>query len=165
MSLTPFSATWTVLGAEGVSQIADKGWGSVGGGDRAGAGLEIAAVLPPVKLLRGVNLLAKEGITAMNFSRSQLQHAFKHAGDFGVAGNPNNKTLSEFGAAIQRHVDSDSTVAIQGTYRGVDVTHFVDPGTGLNVMKDSSGNFLSGWKLSDQQLKHVLDDGKLGGGK
>jgi RHS repeat-associated protein len=159
------SATWKVLGAEGVSQIADKGWGSVGAGDRAGAGLEVAAVLPPIKLLRGANLLAKEGITAMNFSRAQLQHAFKHAGDFGVAGNPNNRTLSEFGAAIQRHVESESTLAVQGTYRGVDVTHFVDPGTGLNVMKDSSGSFLSGWKLSDQQLKHVLDDGKLGGGK
>src|SRR5690606_7938405 len=100
-----------------------------------------------------------------SFSRPQLQHAFKHAADFGVSGNPSNKTLAEFSSAIQRHVDSSSTVAIQGTYRGAEVTHFVDPGTGLNVMKDASGNFLSGWKLSDQQLKHVLDDGKLGGGK
>ncbi|HGM5612214.1 TPA: colicin D domain-containing protein [Stenotrophomonas maltophilia] len=159
------SAAWTVLGAEGISQITDKGGGSVSGGDKAGAGLEIAAVLPPVKLLRGVNLLAKEGIMSMNFSRSQLQHAFKHAGDFGVVGNANNKTLSEFGSAIERHVASDSTVAIQGTYRGKDVTHFVDPGTGLNVMKDSSGSFLSGWKMNDQQLRHVLDNGSLGGGK
>lgn len=82
-----------------------------------------------------------------------------------MVGNANNKTLSEFGSAIERHVASDSTVAIQGTYRGKDVTHFVDPGTGLNVMKDSSGSFLSGWKMNDQQLRHVLDNGSLGGGK
>ena len=159
------SAAWTVLGAEGISQISDKGWGSVNSGDRVGAGLEIAAVLPPVKMLRGASLIAKEGIMSMNFSRPQLQHAFKHAGDFGVAGNANNKTLTEFGSAIERHVASDSTVAIQGTYRGNDVTHFVDPATGLNVMKDSSGSFLSGWKLSNQQLNHVLESGSLGGSK
>lgn len=71
-------------------------------------------MLPSVKLLRSFNLLAKEGIMSMNFSRSQLWHAFKHAGDFGVVGNANSKTLSKFGSAIERHVAGDSTVAIQG---------------------------------------------------
>jgi len=56
-------------------------------------------------------------------------------------------------------------MSIQGAYRGKDVMHSVDPGTGLNVMKDSSGSFLSGWKMSDQQLRHVLDNGSLGGGR
>lgn len=45
------SATWKVLGAEGVSQIADKGWSNASGGDKASAALEVAAVLPPVKIL------------------------------------------------------------------------------------------------------------------
>ncbi|WP_187775684.1 RHS repeat-associated core domain-containing protein [Luteimonas suaedae] len=158
---------WSTLGAEGVSQWYDKGWSSVDGGNRVGAGLEIAAVLPPLKLLGGARLLAKEGNTALGFSRPQLQHAFKHAVDFGVPGNASNSTMAELSTAIQRHVDSDSTIAIQGTYaRGnLAVTHFVNPNTGLNVMKDASGNFLSGWRLSDQQLKHVLESGRLGGGK
>jgi len=43
-------AVWTMAGAEGVSQIADKGWANTSSADRASAGLEIAAVLPPVKI-------------------------------------------------------------------------------------------------------------------
>ncbi|MER9755081.1 hypothetical protein NKJ46_16745 [Mesorhizobium sp. M0166] len=45
------------------------------------------------------------------------------------------------------------TQAIQGTYQGQSVTHFVDPQTGLSVIRDSSGNLLSGWKLSPKQLE------------
>lgn len=107
---------------------------------------------------------AKGAVEGLGFARSQLQHGFKHAKDFGVGGNANNKTLSEFSSALQSHVDAAGTRAIQGTYRGNPVTHHVDPSTGLNVIRDSSGNFLSGWKLSPQQLQHVLTTGKLGGG-
>lgn len=60
---------------------------------------------------------------------------------------------------------SPTTQAIKGTYRGQPVTHFVDPQTGLNVIRDSSGNFLSGWKLSPKQLEYVTTTGKLGGGQ
>jgi hypothetical protein len=103
---------------------------------------------------------AREGL---GFTRSQLQHAFKHAEDFGVTGTANNRTLADFSSALQSHVDAIGTRAIQGTYRGNSVTHHVDPGTGLNVIRDSSGSFLSGWRLSPQQLEHVLTTGKLGG--
>jgi len=54
--------------------------------------------------------------------------------------------------------------AMQGTYRGEPVTHCVDPHTGLNVIRDALGNFLSGGKLSPKQLEHVLTSGNLGGG-
>jgi hypothetical protein len=72
--------------------------------------------------------------------------------------------LSEFSSAIQKHVDAAGTRVIPGAYRGASVTHFVNPNTGLNAIRDSSGNFLSGWKLSSPQLEHVLTTGKLGGG-
>jgi len=101
---------------------------------------------------------------ALGFTRPQLQHGFKHAKAFGVSGNANPKTLAEFSSSLQRHVDAAGTRAIQGSYRGNPVTHHLDPATGLNVIQDSSGNFLSGWKLSSQQLQHVLTTGKLGGG-
>lgn len=81
-----------------------------------------------------------------------------------MSGNANNKILSEFSPALQAHVNAPETLAIQGAYRGNPVTHYVDPNTGLNVIHDALGNFLSGWKLSAQQLKHVLETGKLGGG-
>ncbi|MDZ7364068.1 MAG: hypothetical protein ONB46_25645 [candidate division KSB1 bacterium] len=43
----------------------------------------------------------------------------------------------------------------------MNVTHYVNPKTGLNVIADSTGQFHSGWKLSSVQLKHVLLTGKL----
>ena len=105
-----------------------------------------------------------EQCEVIGFARPQLQHAFKHAGDFGVIGNPSNTTLAEFSWALHNHVTAPGTRAIQGTYRGEPVTHFVDPNTGLNVIQDASDNFLSGWKLNPKQLAHVLSSGKLGGG-
>jgi RHS repeat-associated protein len=159
-------AAWKMFGAEGISQIADKGWSSASNGDRANAVLEVASVLPVAKIGEGAKIVAKEAVSSLGFARSQLQHAFSHAENFGVVGNANNQTLAAFSSAIQAHVDNIGTMAIEGTYRkNIPVTHFVNPTTGLNVMKDSSGNFLSGWKLSEQQLEHVLKDGKLGGGQ
>jgi hypothetical protein len=31
-------------------------------------------------------------------------------------------------------------------------------------MKQPSGKFLSGWRLSEKQIYHILNGGKLGGG-
>lgn len=39
----------------------------------------------------------------------------------------------------------------------------MDPQTGLNVIQKESGEFLSGWKLSEEQLKHVLKTGQARG--
>ena len=50
---------------------------------------------------------------------------------------------------------------IQGTYRGQDVTHFVDPISGLNVIGDADGAFFTGWKLGAEQLENVLGRGSL----
>ncbi|WP_236202328.1 colicin D domain-containing protein, partial [Pseudomonas pseudonitroreducens] len=126
---------------------------STGGAADAEAGLPY--VRPIVKT--SVN-------TEIAFNQGQLQHAFKHAADFGVAGNQNKAALNEFERAIQSHISDPGTKLIYGTYRGSPVSHFVNPSTGLNVIRDSAGNFLSGWKLNPQQLKYVLRDGKLGGG-
>jgi RHS repeat-associated protein len=97
----------------------------------------------------------------MNFAAKQLQKKFKHANDFGVSGNYNSANASKFQKAIEDHLANADTKVINGTYRGQSVTHYVNPNTGLNVMKDASGNFLSGWKLNPSQLTNVLTRGKL----
>jgi hypothetical protein len=94
-------------------------------------------------------------------SPSQLQRKFKHAGDFGVAGNYSRANAVEFSRALNQHVNSNTVRAVSGTYRGNPVTHYVDPGTGLNVITDRAGNFVSGWRLSDAQLQNVLRRGSL----
>jgi RHS repeat-associated protein len=101
------------------------------------------------------------GERSIRYSKKQLQHGFKHAKDFGVSANQSNKALAEFSAAVQNHVDAPGTLVIQGTYHNIPATHFVDPTTGLNVIRDATGNFWSGWKLSPAQLHHVLTTGKL----
>jgi len=100
----------------------------------------------------------------IKLSPSILQKKFKHAKDFGISGNYNASNATKLGEAIKRHVASTNTRIIKGTYRGQPVKHYVDPKTGLNVIKDASGQFVSGWKLSPAQLKHVLSTGNLGGG-
>lgn len=97
----------------------------------------------------------------MTFDRRQLQHEFKHAKDFGVLGNQNNQTLADFEKAIVDHVSSPNTRVIPGTYRGKPAVHYVDPDTGLNVFRDSLGNFWGAWKLSSGQLENVVSRGAL----
>jgi hypothetical protein len=101
---------------------------------------------------------------SVSFRESQLQHAFRHADDFGVTGNWNKAAGEAFQRAIQNHVDDAATQVIQGTYRGQPATHFYNPNTGLNVIRTQGGEFWSGWRLSPQQVQHLLRNGSLGGG-
>jgi hypothetical protein len=100
----------------------------------------------------------------LSIASSQLQKKFIHAANFGVSGSPNKQNLQAFENAIQAHVNSGATQAINGTYRGNAAIIHVDPQTGLAVITDTAGTFISGWRLSAQQLWHVLNGGKLGGG-
>ena len=91
----------------------------------------------------------------------QLQKKFKHAADFGVTGNYNRANAKKFYRAIQDHLNAPGTNEIRGTYRGKPVTFHTDQNTGLTVIQNPNGGFLSGWKLNPQQLQHVVTDGKL----
>ncbi|MES2930368.1 MAG: colicin D domain-containing protein [Patescibacteria group bacterium] len=57
--------------------------------------------------------------------------------------------------------NSAGVQAINGTYRGQSVIHYLNPNTGLNVISSPSGQFISGWKLNPVQLKNVLEHGGL----
>ncbi len=99
---------------------------------------------------------------SMSFSKKQLQKKFqKHAEDFGIKGNYNPANAQKFQDAVQKHVQSDATKVIQGTYHKNPVTHFLNPKTGLNVIRNSEGAFVSGWKLNPGQLNNVLIRGSL----
>jgi len=100
-----------------------------------------------------VSTVAPRTIT---FSARQLQRKFKHAADFGVMGKYSRQQATMFERAIRTHVEDETTLMIPGTYRGEPVTHFVNPQTGLNVMRDTQGAFVSGWRLTLGQLANVL---------
>ena len=54
---------WKYLGAEGISQVYDKGLDGASGADKFSAGLELLAVLPGAKLLGEAGIAAKETTT------------------------------------------------------------------------------------------------------
>ena len=96
-----------------------------------------------------------------SISNSKLQQKFKHAGDFGVSGNFNSENAERFRDAIHGHIYNSGTTSVSGTYRGAPVTHYVNPNNGLNVIVNSENTFVSGWRLSKQQLGNVLSRGRL----
>lgn len=90
--------------------------------------------------------------------------AFRRAGQFGVQGNWSRATGEAFRRAIEAHVRNPNTLVRQGFYRGQPATHFYDPQTGWNVIRDAAGNFWSAWRLDPSQAWHLLRSGRLGGG-
>lgn len=92
----------------------------------------------------------------ITFTVRQLQRKFKHAADFGVRGKYSRQQVTRFERAMRAHVEDKTTLALPGTYRGAVVTHFVNPQTGLNVMRDAQNAFVSGWRLTPAQLANVL---------
>lgn len=121
---------------------------------------------PPVEA-RGASTTPSAVVVATNSSdvllnsSRQLQSKFKHAGDFGVTGNYSKANAAKYSEALNQHINSPAVTKISGTYRGDPVTHYLDPATGLNVIVDPSGVFVSGWKLGPQQLQNVLSHGGL----
>jgi hypothetical protein len=93
---------------------------------------------------------------------NQLIKKFKHAVDFGIAGALNSKNLYLFKRAIESHVSDPTVYSMEGSFRGMSVIHYVHPKTGINVIKDRDGAFISGWKLNPLQLKSVLKSQQLG---
>jgi len=92
----------------------------------------------------------------ITFAARQLQRKFKHAADFGVMGKYSRQQAVMFERAMRAHVEDETTLLIPGTYRGEPGTHFVNPQTGLNVMRDAEDAFVSGWRLTSGQLANVL---------
>ena len=112
--------------------------------------------------LSGYCVAANKSSKILGTTTKQLQKKYKHAGDFGVTGNFNKANASKFNSAINQHINGANTQAIQGTYRGTqDVIHHFDPQTGLNVMSDLKGNFISGWKLSKSQIENLGRSGNI----
>jgi hypothetical protein len=92
----------------------------------------------------------------------ELQKTFsKHGPDFGLSGNRNPGRATDVSQGINSQVNAPSVQAIHGTYRGQNVVHYLDPKTGLNVISDPSGGFISGWQLGLEQLESVISSGRL----
>jgi hypothetical protein len=101
--------------------------------------------------------------SGLEISDRNLQKVFsKHGKDFGLAGNWKPSRAAGVQQAILDHLNNPLVQRINGKYLGRDVTHVLDPSTGLNVILDSTGKtFVGGRKLGADQLNGVLNGGRL----
>jgi hypothetical protein len=98
----------------------------------------------------------------LEFTPRDLQKGFmKHGADFGLKGNWNPARAGDFGRAINQFINSKGVVEISGTYRGEAVTHFFNPATGENVIATPTGEYVSGWTLSVEQMQSLFRTGAI----
>jgi len=87
-----------------------------------------------------------------------------HAFDFGVTEPRGAAGFESYGKAVNSFVNDSSTIRTAGTYRGNPAILNYDPESRLVVVQTPSGEFVSGWQMSEQQLLNIIERKSLGGG-
>lgn len=116
----------------------------------------VSSVISAISKFAEINKIKK----TQSYSTSQLQHEFKHAGDFGVKGTSNKATLGEFQMKIAGHIKNADTI-IQSTFRGESVYVFYDSSTHLGTYFRLRGKYWAGWKLNAEQVMYHFKKGIL----
>ncbi|MBA8667938.1 hypothetical protein H1Q59_08565 [Holosporaceae bacterium 'Namur'] len=109
-------------------------------------------------------LLKKEIKLPDDYNSPKLRKKFdSHKVDFGMEDMPYNKKNADiFKQKIVEHIKQDDIIVIAGTHRGTEkVIHYFDKKTKVNVMKDLKEDYVSGWKLSDKQIKSLETTGNV----
>lgn len=106
----------------------------------------------------------EQRLPSLNYPEKQVQAKFKHASDFGVAGNWNASAGKEFQQALEKFAKDPANVLKQGTYHGQPATLIYNESSGVCEVLRPDGTFWTGWKLGTEQLRNVVEHGALGGG-
>lgn len=91
---------------------------------------------------------AKKSLASLTTDFRQIESKFKHAADFGVTEARGKAGFAAFGSAVESFVNSPTTVRVEGTYRDNPAILNYDPTSALVVVQETSGAFVSGWKMS-----------------
>ncbi|MFE4203840.1 colicin D domain-containing protein [Aneurinibacillus aneurinilyticus] len=89
--------------------------------------------------------------STISYSNTQLQKKFKHASDFGVQGNYNTNNATKFKNVLNSHIKSADNI-YQSKISGTGDVFVYIKDKNLAVFVDKNGNFVSGWRLNQQQL-------------
>ncbi|HEY0226017.1 MAG TPA: colicin D domain-containing protein [Mycobacterium sp.] len=154
--------TGTVEGGGGFPPSGGKGGSGAGGkggggGEPPKAGPGGAPVPPP----SGPSRIGK---VPLQTDRRQIESKYKHAEDFGITDPRGSAGFNKFDNTLKQFVDDPATVHVNGEYRGNPAILNYNPETGLCVIQTPDGSLVSGFELSPEQLQHVVNEGKLGGG-
>lgn len=100
--------------------------------------------------------------TPLVTTRAQMERKFdKHAEDFGVTEPRGKSGFDAFERAVRSQIEDPATLHISGTYRGDAAIINYNPNSGLAVIQKPSGEFVSGWRLSPEQVANVVERGCL----
>lgn len=117
-----------------------------------------------VRAFEAVGEALGKDLPEVTSTRQQLEDKFKHAAAFGVKESRGADGFDAFGKAVDSFVRDPSTVRVRGTYRGRPVILNYNSTSRLVVVQDRGGAFVSGWKMSEKQLRYVTTTRSLGGG-
>lgn len=106
-------------------------------------------------------LKLRRNLPDVKFDKTQIKKKFKHSPDFNIKGSPSSGQIASYQDKLQQHVNSEKIVIIAGTYRKAPVVHYLDPESKVNVIADTNGRFVNGWKLNDAQFENVKSRGSL----
>jgi RHS repeat-associated protein len=83
----------------------------------------------------------------------------KHGAALGLSGNWFPARAKEFRSAVNQFINKPSVKEIVGRYHDRDVIHYFNTRTGVNLMSDRQGNYISVFKLDARQQKDLLTKG------
>jgi hypothetical protein len=97
--------------------------------------------------------------------RQQIEKKYGHAGDFGVLDPRGKPGFDNYATAVQAFVADPATVKIWGVYNRGNQRVIINFNTrsGLMVMQQPDGTFISGWRMSSDQLQKIIATGRIGG--
>ena len=79
-----------------------------------------------------------------------------HAAVFGVMSGCTKEGCATFARALDMFVNDTSIVEISAKYRGFPAIHFFNPATGVVVVANHAGNYVTGVQLGASQLEGLL---------
>jgi phosphohistidine phosphatase SixA/predicted heme/steroid binding protein len=115
--------------------------------------VEVVSHLPQLSQLRRITCPAR-----------QLEDKFKHASVFGVDLPRGRAGFDAFGKALEAFVQSPTTIRVSRPFRGQPAILNYDMNSMLMVVQTPSGEFVTGWKMSLEQLRNVLQGRPVSGG-
>lgn len=83
----------------------------------------------------------------------------KHGAALGLSGNWMPARAKEFRSAVNQFINQPGVKEIVGRYHDRDVIHYFNARTGVNLMSDRQGNYISVFKLDARQLNDLLTKG------
>jgi hypothetical protein len=105
-----------------------------------------------------------EGFPNFVATPKRLEKKFKHAAAFGVEVAKGRRGFQVFRSVLADFIEQPTTTRIFGEYHRERAILNYDVESGLVVVQFPDGGFWTAYRMTEDQAKHVIEEGRLGGG-